>query len=326
MTKMNRRSAIAAGASGLGALSILSSNGLAQQNTTIANRVANSQSKPHFRYCLNTSTIRGQKLPIDKIVTLAGDAGYDGIEPWLGEINRFKESGGKLSDLKKQIFDAGLKVESAIGFANWIVDDEAKRKKGFEQAKRDMEIVRAIGGTRIAAPPAGDNRAVNLDAAAERYAKLLEIGESVGVVPQLELWGFSEPINRLGELIYIAAESGRSDACVLPDVYHIYKGGSDFAGLNMLSGNQIHVFHINDYPSKPSRQKIGDADRVFPGDGVAPLNSIMQTLSRNQFRGALSLELFNRAYWKQEARTVAATGLAKMKKMVDNAFAEKSDQ
>ncbi len=279
--------------------------------------------KPAIRYCLNTSTIRGQKLPIDKIVALAAKAGYDGIEPWINEIKQYRESGGKLSDLKKQISDAGLIVESAIGFANWIVDDDRKRKQALDVAKRDMEIVKAIGGERIAAPPAGTRESVNLDNAAQRYRALLEVGESIGVVPQLELWGFSKPINRLGELLYIAAEAGHKNACVLPDVYHIYKGGSDFAGLSMLEGKSIHVFHVNDYPAEPKRDKINDADRVYPGDGIAPMSQILNTLFKNGFAGALSLELFNRTYWKQDAAKVAAIGLKKMKACVAKATAQK---
>ena len=272
--------------------------------------------KPAVRYCLNTSTIRGKRLPLDEIVEIASEAGYDGIEPWISEIVRYRDGGGSLDDLRKRIADRGLVVESAIGFANWIVDDEVKRKQALDQARKDMELVRSIGGKRIAAPPSGTRDGVDLDAAAERYAALLKVGRSTGVLPQLELWGFSKPINRIGKLAYIAAEAGDPSACLLPDVYHIYKGGSDFAGLNLLNGKQIHVFHINDYP-KITRDKIGDGDRVYPGDGVAPLDQIMKTLFSIGFEGGLSLELFNRDYWKQEPLQVAKTGLAKMKKMVD---------
>ena len=42
--------------------------------------VAKSNAGP-FRVCFNTSTIRGQKLSVDKQVAIAGQAGYDGIEP-----------------------------------------------------------------------------------------------------------------------------------------------------------------------------------------------------------------------------------------------------
>jgi len=34
---------------------------------------------------------------------------------------------------------------------------------------------------------------------------------------------------------------------------------------------------VNDYP-KISREKITDADRVYPGDGIAPLADVFKTL------------------------------------------------
>lgn len=278
--------------------------------------------KDAIRYCLNTSTIRGQKLPLVEVIDIAAKAGYDAIEPWIREIDQYVEAGGDLDDLKKRIADAGLTVESAIGFASWIVDDDAARAAGLETAKRDMELVRRIGGVRIAAPPAGATRQEGLDLfrAAERYRALLEVGAEIGVTPQVELWGFSQSLSRLGELMFVAVESGRSDACLLPDVYHIYKGGSDFAGLKLIDGGSIHVFHMNDYPADPPRDKIGDADRVYPGDGVAPLGQILRDLDATGFRGVLSLELFNPQYWEQDPLAVAQTGLERMRGSVAQAL------
>ena len=116
-----------------------------------------------IRYCLNTSTIRGQQLPLAEEVRLTAAAGYDGIEPWMREIEQHRRDGHSLSDLKKQIRDAGLTVDSAIGFAHWIVDDDEQRAKGIESLKRDMDLVRQIGGTRIAAPPVGATNQTDLD-------------------------------------------------------------------------------------------------------------------------------------------------------------------
>ena len=108
-----------------------------------------------FGYSFNTSTIRGQKVPVDEEAKLAAKAGYNAIEPWIAELQDYVKKGGNLKDLGKLIADLGLKVESSIGFARWIVDDDLERQKGLDEAKRDMEMVLAIGGMRIAAPPAG---------------------------------------------------------------------------------------------------------------------------------------------------------------------------
>src|SRR5262249_20328412 len=109
--------------------------------TLVSPMSAEPAKKEPFAYCLNTSTIRGQNLPIPHVVGLAARAGYTALEPWIDEIDKHVQSGGTLKDLAKRIADAGLAVASAIGFAQWIVDDDAARKKGLEEAKRCMDLV-----------------------------------------------------------------------------------------------------------------------------------------------------------------------------------------
>jgi len=283
---------------------------------------AESDSKEPFRYCLNTSTLMGQKLDVVELVEITAKAGYQGIEPWLNELDRYMKQGGNLKELGRRIQDRGLKVEGAIDFFEWIVDDKARRKKALEQARRSMEMVQHIGGKRLAAPPAGATKQTNMNLlqAAERYRALVDIGEQFGVIPQVEVWGFSQTLGRLGEAALVAMESGHPQACVLADVYHLYKGGSSLSGLRLFNGMAMHVLHFNDYPAKPPRESISDAQRVYPGDGVAPLKAILRDLRDIGFRGALSLELFNRDYWKQDALQVARTGLEKMRAAVQKSF------
>src|SRR5205814_9253735 len=153
-------------------------------------------------------------------------------------------------------------VESAIGISEWIVDDEGKRQKGLETARRAMDMVRQIGGRLLAAPPVGATNQADLPLlrVAERYRALLEIGDQIGVVPQVEVWGFSKTLTRLGQAMFVAIESGHPDACVLPDVYHLYKGGSGFTGLKLLNSAAVHVFHMNDYPASPPPAPTEDSN------------------------------------------------------------------
>ena len=292
---------------------------LAASATTQAKPNRKSGSDP-FRYCLNMSTIRGQELSVTEEVDVAGKAGYDAIEPWLGKLNDYKKNGGSLKDLRKRIEDHGLTVESAIGFARWIVDDDAQRAKGLEDARRDMGLLAQLGAKRIAAPPAGARGTVDPMAAAKRYRALLEIGDEIGVVPQIEMWGGNPSIGRVSTAIYIAIEAGHPSACFLGDVYHTYKGGSDFAGLKMLGPQALQHFHWNDYPADPPLEKIGDQHRVFPGDGIAPIADIVKGFLQVGAMPVLSLELFNRDYWAMDALEAARIGLAKMKASVSPAL------
>src|SRR5882672_1473493 len=116
-----------------------------------------------FRYCLNTATIRGQKIGIVKEIQITAKAGYDAIEPWVDSIEDYVKNGGTPKDLKNRIKDSGLTVESAIGFPEWIVDDDSRRAKGMERARHEMDLVAQLGGKRIAAPPAGATDLPKLD-------------------------------------------------------------------------------------------------------------------------------------------------------------------
>ncbi len=244
------------------------------------------------------------------------------MEPWLLPINEYVKQGKSLKVLRQRIDDLGMTIESAIAFPQWIVEDDAARAQGMEQAKQDMDVVAQLGGKRIAAPPAGakDGALIDLRKIAERYRALLELGDKMGVVPELEFWGPSLNLNHLSQAMFCAIETGHPKACILADVYHLYKGGSSIDTLHLASGSAICTLHMNDYPAKPTRDKIDDSFRVIPGDGIAPLSKILRTLHDNGGHTVLSLELFNREYWRQDALKVCQTGLEKMKTVVEKAL------
>lgn len=310
---MNRRdllstSLLAAGASTFGMSNAQAANVVVQKPPIVPN------------FCFNTACIRPQKIPLPKVIASianakSGEWGYTGIEPWLDEIQAYLESGGTVEDLKKLLEDNSLKLTSLIAFANWGSDDETKRTKGLEEARRTLSLVAQLGGKNIAAPPAGisdsKHRKIELDALAERYGKLLEIGKQEGVDPMLEVWGHSSNLSKLCEVLYVASACGQP-APLLLDVYHLYKGGSDLNGLKLISGNMMPAFHINDLPTSTPREEWNDSIRVYPGDGNADVAGVLQTLYTNGFQGALSLELFNKDYWDRKPDQVIQVGLEKM--------------
>jgi 2-keto-myo-inositol isomerase len=278
--------------------------------------------KSNFRYCLNTSTIMKQEVGLMAEIELTAKAGYQGIEIWMQTLDAYLKKGGSLSDIKKKTEDLGLVIENAIGFANWMVDDPTQRKEALEQTKREMNMLAQIGCKRIAAPPFGATKGiVALEESAIRYKEVCVLGREMGVQPQLELWGFSSNLHLMGQVLFVAAECSDKAPAILADVYHLYKGGSELNSLNIVGGSQIQIFHMNDYPAEPNRQQINDSHRVMPGDGIAPMNDILQKLNTKNSPIVLSLELFSEKYWQMDAKEVAKIGLEKMKACVAKALA-----
>jgi sugar phosphate isomerase/epimerase len=293
------------------------SAGLAFVPSALQSRPAPAINK-HFIYCMNAATIRGHNLGMVKELEVIAKAGFTGVEIWMDTLQEYIDKGGSLADLKKRIADLGLTVENAIGFTQWIVDDEKVRGEAIEQLKKEMDQLAQIGCRRTAAPPAGATEHAGLDMkkAAERYRTILELGDKTGVVPHLELWGFSANLHKLSDVLYVAIESGHPKAKVLLDNFHLYKGGSSLDSLHLMDNSAVDIFHMNDYTDIP-REKITDADRVLPGDGISPLPKILRTLKDPSRKLVLSVEIFNKKYYSMDANDVAKLALQKLKSVAE---------
>ncbi|MBR5759088.1 MAG: sugar phosphate isomerase/epimerase [Thermoguttaceae bacterium] len=294
------------------------------EETETASEVCLDPSK--VRFCLNLGTIRNYNLPLIKELEVARDSGYRSVEIWFDRLTDYARNGDnpfdptRLAELKKFLDGEGLRAEGGIGFATWIMNEPEKRSAGLDEVKRQAEALATLGAGCLAAPAAGpwNERIEGVSVIAERFAAVLEICSAYGVRAMLELWGASPTLSRLSDCLAICAETNRDDAALLLDAYHLYRGGNSFSGLNLVAGSAMPIFHMNDYPATPEREKLNDSDRVFPGDGIAPFRSILSALGKNGFNGALSLELFNPTYAKQmSALDQAKTGLAKMRALFD---------
>ena len=177
----------------------------------------------------------------------------------------------------------------------------------------------AAAPTQIAAPP--PPAPISLDNAAKYYREALDLGRKMGVLPLCELWSSNAVLGPLAHGIYVTTAAGDPDASLLLDIIHLYRSGTQFESLRQINGASLHVFHVNDYPQADNPARITDAQRVYPGDGIAPLNTIFRALRDNGFRGYLSLELFNQDYYKKAAEENAKMGIDKVRAAVKKALA-----
>src|SRR5690625_1098860 len=109
-----------------------------------------------FKLALNTSTLFPFNLDVKQQVRVAAEAGYEGIELWVKDIEEYVENGGSLSDLRKWIDDHKITFVNAIAFFKWADADKATRNTAFQQAKQEISMLAELGCTAVAAPPFGE--------------------------------------------------------------------------------------------------------------------------------------------------------------------------
>ena len=312
MTKRNLSRRQFLGSGGLALLGMVGGYGFIAESGS--NRTTkNIPSTLPFRISLNTSTIRAYNLTVEQQIDAVAEAGYDGIELWVSDVNAYLNSGGTTSSLASRLKEKNLVLENMIGFAPWFTEDLEARARGLEQLEREMKVVSEIGGKYIAAPVQGVRALYRtmLDDYAVRYRTILELSDLTEVVPILELWGHAA-LSNLADEAWIVIATGHPKASMLLDFYHLYRGGNSWETLDILNFSKMPVFHINDFPDTPPREQLKDADRVFPGDGICPFNILVPRLYNAGFRGAFSIELFNQSYWDtMDVKTLLKTGYEK---------------
>lgn len=262
---------------------------------------------------LNTSTIRPAG-PREKI-EITAKAGYEAIEMWVSDIDQYVKDGGKVSDLRKLLDDLSLARPSMIMLGGFYVADEVAFGKAIEECKRRLQMAADLGIKRIVASP--PREVVERKLAIDRYGKLLEVSQGFGVPASVEFLGFVDGINTLEEAWAICAGPGNPAATVTPDIWHMFRGGTNLTTLDQVPADHISCFHWNDAPREPARLEQNDSHRVYPGDGIMPLKQIADQLRKKGWEGCLTLELFNPSYWKEDPLAVAKIGLAKMKASVE---------
>ncbi len=263
---------------------------------------------------LNSSTIR--PVAVKDKVRVAAETGWDAIELWIDDLERFEAEGGNLKELAKEIRDRGLFVPNIIGLWNSMPEGREAFEASLKATRERMRRSADVGSRCVAAIPMPDRANFDLGWAAECYGRLLQIGrDDYGIIVAIEFVGFLKGVHRLGQAVAIALDADDPDACLIADTFHLYRGGSGFNGLKQIQGGLIADFHWNDVPGNIARDQLGDEHRLDPGDGILPLGQVLRDLKAIGYSRCLSLELFKRSQWEQakrEATAVAAEGRRKM--------------
>ncbi|MEJ7692916.1 TIM barrel protein [Daejeonella sp.] len=298
--------------------------GVLPLNWTAARPVTTGQQEKRYQkkvspwpICLDTATIRPASLK-DKI-KIAAKAGYDAIEPWDGELQKFEAGGGNLKDLGKEIKDLGLFVPSVIGLWNSIPPTKEQFDSSLKDTRNRMRMAAAIGAEHIQtiANNAGEN--YNQKWMAARYREILEIGISEYKIHPALVFVKYQPIKTMGQAMAIIMDANHPSAMMIPDTYHMHISEGGFESIKLLNGSAIAIFQFSDAPASPAIADLGDSHRVYPGDGILPLQQILRDLKATGFRKCISLELYNPEYWKQDLQKVAETGLAKTLEVIRKA-------
>jgi 2-keto-myo-inositol isomerase len=83
--------------------------------------------------------------------------------------------------------------------------------------------------------------------------------------------------------------------------------GSKIEDLKKADGRKIFVFHIDDSEDLPVGT-LDDSKRLWPGEGIIPLDVIIKALKDIGYSEMASVELFRPEYWEWDIERAISYG------------------
>ena len=163
----------------------------------------------------------------------------------------------------------------------------------LERLRRRCEMFAELGLTRTYSPvtATGTYTLDDYRTGVDNMRKVGDVAKQFGITAMVEFSRSSTFIATLGTMVRMIHDTAHPNVRMVFDCYHFWSGQSKFEDLDLLQPGDIAHVHFQDTPDMP-RELLGQATRVIPGDGVAPLVKILRKLTEKGYAGALSVELF----------------------------------
>lgn len=259
-----------------------------------------------MRSCLNGATT----MPYDIItdIKVSGEVSFEGIEIWLSKLHNFLNKGSKIEELINIIKKHDLKVASFCAIGGYMFLNPIEFNKKLKELERTLDLAYKLECNAIVIcpdiPPPKLTQKEAIEIAGKTLKTLGDKCSQYNVKLGLEPLGMHPFVPDIKTALKILKVTSHEHIGLTLDTFHMYKSNVPINDIRLLSPKQIVIIHINDCEELP-REKLTDANRLFPGEGIIPLTEFLKALKEIGYQGFLSVEIFRKEYWKLDPLTIA---------------------
>ena len=259
-----------------------------------------------MRFCVNQSTIA--QCSTDEFIRSCSRAGFRFVELRVPKLEKYLANDSK-DNLVALLKSKGLRVVSLNSLEYFSLVPKENYEFMLKKAEEMMILSKFLNCPTIIVVPSILNRRMSQSKINEITAKRLNLLCSVAKKYQLnisfEFIGFSNfSVKSLKESINILQKVSYDNLSLTIDTFHFFLGKSSLLDLERLDTSKIFMIHVNDVRGKDLKG-LTDSARVLPGKGNLNLRAFFKILKEKNYKGYVSVELFNKRLWKEEPIKVA---------------------
>ncbi|MCE2392496.1 MAG: sugar phosphate isomerase/epimerase [Proteobacteria bacterium] len=267
---------------------------------------------------LSSGTV--ENPPIDELAGAAAAGGYAGVTLWPSDYHPGRRHGEPPGQIRAKLEDRGLYVQDVDAHIAWVGPNDPGPPYMEEIPEREtFELAEAVGARGVNVLLHGLGPA-DLDASAEVFAGVCDRAAEHGLRAHLEFSRNRVYGRDLPEAAEIARATGRPNAGLMLDVWHVHFGRGSFADLEKVDGERITGVQLSDVPHQPP-ENLGYATRyarLAPGEGALDLVGFLSALRAGGCRAPLSLEVFDAPRAESRGTAGFARDLAEATRRLQN--------
>ncbi len=283
------------------------SAGVSAMLAAVGSGNVSAASSPGMYVCMHGATSSG----FDFRAAMEGwsRAGITAAEPDLPIARTFEDANGPGS-ARRLMDDLGIRAVSSTNQL-YLEESGPQRAQALEDLKWKLELAESLGADRLVIPTvaSGTYSMADYEQVYENLHEAAEIARPHNIALMVEFIRFSTLINNVRTSLDVVRTVDHPNLKFMIDIYHFWAGMSKFEDLDLIKEGEVHHVHFEDTPALPHLEVAELKDRAYPGEGVAPLQRIVNKLAEKGYSRALSLELFDPVVQNTDPEVVARKGI-----------------
>jgi sugar phosphate isomerase/epimerase len=256
------------------------------------------------RLALHTWTL--DTTPLETVLRVARQTGWDAIELRRLDFAREREAGRSSEDVLASVKASGLPVACVGVQLGWLFAEGEERVRLLEAFAESCRWAVALGCVTVMSPV--DPGRGSLDQAVASVREVGEIAARHDVRLALEFNSVAQQFNSLERVHELTARAAHPRCGILLDTYHLGRSGATIAAIRAVSPGEIAYVQYSDVP-RAGLQPGVTTDRLPPGRGMYPFPDFFRLLEDKGYTGFLSYEAPNTASWTEDPAHVATEAL-----------------
>jgi sugar phosphate isomerase/epimerase len=245
--------------------------------------------------------------PLDRVLQVVKDTGWDAIELRRLDFARAADAGRSAASVVEQVKASGLPVACVGVELGWMWARGPERTRLLQVFDEQCARAAALGAPCVMSPVDRDRG--DLRDAAASVRDVGDIAARHGVRLALEFNSQCEQINTLDRIRELMALAGHPACGLLLDTYHLGRTGATPRIVEDVAPAEIVYVQYSDVP-RTGLEPGKALDRLPPGRGSVPFKEFFQVIARKGYAGAMSYEAPNASAWARDPAEVAREALA----------------